>query len=341
MKIAIVGGTFDPIHKGHLAIGKYALEHMGMDEVWFMPAGKTPLKDRKLTKKKDRLAMCNLAIKGEDKFRICPIELERKGKSYTIDTVKQLKELFPNQEFTWIIGADQLEQFDEWKDADKLVELIDFACVDRPGITAKSKFGIPVYDMEPVDISSSEIRKGNKLEYLQPDVLKYIYDHHLYVDGFVASRMTEYRYHHSLSVAALCQAFAQANGYDPQKAFLTGLFHDIAKCMPVKEQQQWMKQVAPEHLGDPIPTWHGYVGAEVAKQHFLIDDPEIYDAIWNHVHGSSRKPYAMMVFAADKLDPLRGYDSSALIEACMENLENGFNQTYEENHHYLKDKEII
>lgn len=336
MRIAIVGGSFDPIHDGHIQMANQSLQGLGVDEVWFMPTSSTPLKDHDLTLDQERLAMIDLVVKKSPKFKVCTLELERAGKSYTYDTLKELIERYPEHEFYWIIGNDQLVQFDKWYHADELVKMAHFVCFDRDGKLADSKYDIMCMRMPSVPVSSSEIRMGNKLNYLPEEVLRYIYRNRLYVKDFVASRLTEKRYKHSLSVAKLCEEFALNNGYDMHIAYYIGLFHDIAKYMPKDEMLKWMQSVCPENMEYPVAVWHGFVGAAVTKDIFLIENPIIYNAIYHHVLGTSQDPYAMMVFCADKLDPLRGYDSSKLIEICNKDIKEGFDLVVQQNREYLK-----
>lgn len=336
MKIAIVGGSFDPIHNGHIQLANQAIERLGVDEVWFMPTKSTPLKDHALTLDQERLAMIDLVVKTNPKFKVCTLELERRGKSYTYDTLKELTQKYPENRFYWIIGNDQLKQFDQWKKADELVKMAQFVCFDRDGQIEDSKYDILCMHMPAVPVSSTQIRQGNCLNYVLEDVLQYMYQNRLYVENFVASRLTEKRFRHSLSVAGLCESFALHNGYDIHRAYYVGLFHDVAKYMPEEEMLKWMKAICPENISYSPLVWHGFVGAAVTKSVFHIKDPLIYNAIYHHVLGTSKEPYAMMVFCADKLDPLRGYDSSALIQLCNENLEKGFDAVKIQNKKYLK-----
>lgn len=246
MRIAIVGGSFDPIHDGHIQMANQSLQGLGVDEVWFMPTSSTPLKDHNLTLDQERLAMIDLVVKKNQKFKVCTLELERAGKSYTYDTLKKLIETYPEHEFYWIIGNDQLMQFDKWHNPNELVKMAHFVCFDRDGKLSDSKYDIACMTMPAVPVSSSEIRMGNKLNYLPEEVLRYIYRNRLYVKNFVASRLTEKRYKHSLSVAKLCEEFALNNGYDMHIAYYIGLFHDIAKYMPKDEMLKWMQSVCPE-----------------------------------------------------------------------------------------------
>ena len=102
------------------------------------------------------------------------------------------------------------------------------------------------------------------------------------------------------------------------------------------EMLKWMQSVCPENMEYPVAVWHGFVGAAVTKDIFLIENPIIYNAIYHHVLGTSQDPYAMMVFCADKLDPLRGYDSTKLIEICNKDIKEGFDLVVQQNREYLK-----
>ncbi len=338
-RVALLGGSFDPVHEGHLAMARAAKKQLDVDEVWFVPSNQTPLKDRKLSKATDRLNMLRLALQSEPDFKICDLELKRNGVSYTIDTLKTLKDMYPDVEFFWLIGADQAAKFDKWKDSDQLLQLARFAVIDRDeqleNAQDKDERFLRVA-MEPVDVSSSEIRSGRKLNLLPEAVRQYILDHELYLRGWVRTQMDDARYAHSCSVAKLCRELAKAHGYDEHRAYLAGLFHDIAKDMPKSEQFKWIEACFPQAVDEHKAIWHGYVGSEVVDRVFGIHDPAIRNAICNHVKGTSYDPYAMMVFIADKLDPLRGYDSTPLYNACLKDLYNGFLLVKAENKAYLE-----
>ena len=128
--------------------------------------------------------MIKLAIEPYVNFKLCTLELEREEKSYTIDTLRELKKRYKH-EFYWIIGNDQLEQFDRWKDPEKLVKMAQFVCFDRDHMLTKTSYDIKRLHMECMPVSSSEIRMGNKLNYLPSKVLDYIYANRLYVKEFV------------------------------------------------------------------------------------------------------------------------------------------------------------
>lgn len=335
MKVALIGGSFDPVHYGHLMMGHQALLQLSVDEVWFIPTKSTPLKERNLTNESDRVNMLRLALKEDNRFKLCTIELERNTTSYTIDTLKELKKRYSHA-FYWIIGNDQLEQFHLWRDVDQLVKLAQFVCFDRDGKLVNTNYDVKRLYMPMMPVSSSEIRRGNKLNYLPSEVLNYIYSKRLYVEQFVASRVNEKRFLHSVSVASLCEEFAQNNGLDKDVAYYIGLFHDIAKSMPNERMAPWMEIICPDKMDYAVPVWHGFVGSEIVDRIFYLHDERIKHAIYHHVLGTSTDPYAMMVFCADKLDPLRGYDSSELISLCEHDLYQGFLRVKEENEKYLR-----
>lgn len=278
-------------------------------------------------------------MKEDPRFRICTVDLSRSGPSYTVDTLRILKKQFPEVEFTWLIGADQANQFSKWKDADELFKLADFAVVDRDGKEPEdSPYPFKRIPMIYTPVSSSEIRSGTKINFLPDAVRQYILDQGLYLVNWVGHQVSAKRLAHSASVARLCKMMAKAHGLDEHKAWLAGLFHDVAKDMPVEEQRKWVAAINPAGLSEHHAIWHGYAGSEIVKRVYGIDDPVIQNAIFNHVKGTSYDPYAMIVFAADKLDPLRGYDSKPLIKACMLDLYNGFMLVKRENREFL-DKE--
>ncbi len=208
--------------------------------------------------------------------------------------------------------------------------------MDRDGVLIETKYDIQRIHMQPMPVSSSDIRLGNKLNYVPESVLEYIYAHRLYIQDFVRTRVNEKRFAHSVSVAKLCEEIARANGLDGQKAYLIGLFHDIAKAMDVQHMEPWMDSICPENKKYAVPVWHGFVGSEIVDRIFYLTDPILKQAIYHHVLGSSADPYAMLVFCADKTDPLRDYDSSDLIALCKEDLALGFQKIKEENEKYLK-----
>ncbi len=185
-KIGILGGTFDPLHLGHLIIANEVLDRLGLDEVKFMPNHEPPHKDRHTgTTAENRLAMLERAIEGHPKFSIETIELNQAGRSYTYDTMKILREKNPQNDYYFIIGADMVEYLPHWYNIEKLVKIVQFVGTNRPHNKLESPYPVKFVEVPMIDISSSMIRdrikKGMSIKYLLPDqVIRYIEENDLY-----------------------------------------------------------------------------------------------------------------------------------------------------------------
>lgn len=197
MKIGVFGGTFDPIHMAHLLLAETARAAQQLDEVWFIPAFSPPQKQGKqISSPRDRLEMVKLAIAGHVNFRVSKIEIERKGTSFTVETLRQIAAAHPEDELFLIIGGDSLSDFLTWRDPAEILNLATVIAVNRGrselsiepiiaelGEKYRSRFHL--CQMPPTDISSSEIRQrvaeGQTIRYQTPrSVEMYIGTHKLY-----------------------------------------------------------------------------------------------------------------------------------------------------------------
>lgn len=193
MHIGIMGGTFDPIHIAHLIAAEQALALTPLKEVWFLPAYQPPHKEGvPLTASEHRLNMTRLAIDGHARFRMCELEFERRGVSYTVDTALLLRERHPHLQFHWIIGSDMIAYLPKWHKIDELAKLIGFVGLRRPGY-GEAERSLPRHvrdvlqmaDMPQLDISSTDIRRrsavGLPFRYMvAPPVYDYIKENRLY-----------------------------------------------------------------------------------------------------------------------------------------------------------------
>lgn len=180
--VGIFGGTFDPVHVGHLAIANAALDELGLARVYFVPARRSPLKqDGPIAGPKDRLAMLTAATAGDPRFRVSGIELDRKGPSFTVDTLEALR---GEGELFLILGSDAYADFERWREPARIRSLATIVLAARPG-APNAPSGVRMLDSPLMDISSRELRaraaRGRSLRYLVPDeVLRYIEEHGLY-----------------------------------------------------------------------------------------------------------------------------------------------------------------
>jgi nicotinate-nucleotide adenylyltransferase len=178
VKIGFLGGSFDPVHFGHLIAAQDAYEQHQLDRLFLVPAAQAPLKpDDVQCSTEDRLAMLHAAVEWDDRFEVSDYELRKGGVSYTIDSVRHFRELFPDDDLYWIIGGDQLPKLHLWKAIEELAKLVEFIFLERPGHPVKATPAVPGLrlhrcDGHLVEISSTELRErirlGLSLDYFVP-----------------------------------------------------------------------------------------------------------------------------------------------------------------------------
>ncbi len=335
MKIAVIGGSFDPIHLGHIALARHVLKHHLAKEVWFMVSNITPLKKRGLSDNKLRNEMVHAAISYDKRFRLCLLEQQREGYSYTIATVKELKKRYPQHHFVWLIGNDQAMQLSKWKDIEELSKLIEFYVFPRNDETITCAYPHQKMNRKLINISSSEIREGHGLWLLPKSVKALMAKHYLYLDSFARARMSERRFAHSQSVAALCAELARCHHVSTEEAYCAGILHDVCKEWDKQRLKSYLSHLDPNCLTEAAAIWHGYAAAYYVSQAFGIHNKNIRRAIYHHVKGSDISKLSMIVYVSDKLDPSRGYDSSAAIALCRQNLKAGYRLVVKQQAEYL------
>ncbi len=149
MRIGILGGTFNPVHFGHLRAAEEVREQLGLDQVQFIPAGTPPLKRVELADISHRMEMARLAVADNPGFSVSSLEAERKGPSYTVDTLGELARLNPDAELVFILGADAFLELPKWKRSDEIIRMADFAIVCRPGVPASGLLNARYLEVEP------------------------------------------------------------------------------------------------------------------------------------------------------------------------------------------------
>ncbi|MCI8867401.1 MAG: nicotinate-nucleotide adenylyltransferase [Anaerotignum sp.] len=323
--IAIMGGTFDPIHNGHLVTAEAVRHRFKVDRVVFIPTGRPAHKtDKQVTHNEHRYLMTVLATMRNENFDVSRIEIDRPGITYTIDTIKALKKICrPDVRLYFITGADAIHQIMSWKEPERLLTLCDFVAVTRPGYRKnqmfeeigeiREKFASRIHYMEvpALAISSSDIRerarKGEPIKYLLPqEVEDYIHKFKLYQNmekdevkfmlpietmrEKLQSALSVKRYIHTMGVAEEAIKLAEIYGTqkDQQKAQAAGLLHDCAKDYPEEMRLRFCREYKVK-LDDVMERQtdliHPFLGAEVARREYLVTDGEILDAIRYHTTG--------------------------------------------------------
>lgn len=196
-KVGIMGGSFDPIHLGHLVVANEVLNIYKLDEIIFVPTGDPPHKKGLKAESFHRLLMVNMAVLSNDKFYVSDIEIKNPGKSYTLNTLRELKKLYPDTEFYFITGTDAVIDLPSWHEPEEVLKLCSFIAVSRPGISSEEvknkineiqkKYGgtIELLQVPMLQISSTNIRErfalGISAKYLLPQAVEqYIIKNELY-----------------------------------------------------------------------------------------------------------------------------------------------------------------
>jgi nicotinate-nucleotide adenylyltransferase len=189
VRIGVFGGSFDPVHHGHLIVAAEARRALGLTEVRFVPAREQPFKEgRHRAGPDDRLAMLRLAVEGVPGFVVDPRECRRPGPSYTIDTLRELRTEFPEAALSLIVGADTVRDFPTWRESEAIRRLATLVILTRPGVALPpDRLGGQFLDVPCIDISATAVRERvrarESIRFLVPDaVARYIVDHRLYLD---------------------------------------------------------------------------------------------------------------------------------------------------------------
>jgi nicotinate-nucleotide adenylyltransferase len=320
----IMGGTFDPIHNGHLLMAEAAMHQLALDEVLFIPDGDPPHKVE-LSPPEDRLKMVELAVAGRSGFQALDMEVRRSGQTFTVDTLEHLKADHPSDRFVFIVGADTLMVMESWRDFSRVAKLLSgVACAPRTAVSMDAaaqqrgllmeRYSLVVtqLDMPPVDVSSTEVRRmvarGLPVACLvPPGVSEYIRDHGLYLDPMLLQlqkTLSKERYRHTLGVEQTAVKLAELYGEDPEKARVASLLHDCARCLDSAE----MRRLVGERTGDTAlrALMHAPAGAALARKKYGIQDDRILSAIrWHTTGHEGMTKLEKIVYLADFIEPNR------------------------------------
>lgn len=338
-KIAMFGGSLNPIHNAHINLAESFIKKLKLDKLIFIPTATPPHKtDRYMVSAEHRLNMCKLATEGIKKTEVSDIEIVRQGKSYTVDTLRQLKEIYPNSELYLITGADMFMTLLEWRNPQEIFSLATVCTVPRNDddfavLKAKelvyNEMGAKTYilDLKRSDISSSKVRDliyndESISKFVDEKVEKYIYANYLFMnkskidynrfEKVLKARMGEKRYIHSANVATEAQRLAKKYGADKEKARLAGMLHDITKETIPSEQLQIIENsniILNEVEKSSQKLWHAIAGAAFVRDVMGIDDEDVFNAIRYHTSGRANMSLLeKVIFIADFTGAERDYD---------------------------------
>lgn len=341
-KIALFGGSFDPIHPGHMAMARRLADRLALDRVILMPTFVPPHKIREqMAPASHRLAMCRLAAADDPRLTVSDLEIRRGGASFTADTLEALQAEYPQARLYLITGADMFCTLHTWYHFPAIARMAVLCTVPRPGVSREEltayaeklrQEGAVCYvdEGEEMADSSTEIRRriaaGEPLTgLLHPAVERYIIENGLYRGGkqmdsrtkeeqfreILRTRLSDYRYHHSLCVAEEAARLADKYGADARRAYTAGLLHDIMKDTDGKSQLQILKDFAilltDVEQAQP-PLWHAVSGAAFVEHILGLKDAEIVTAIRYHTTGrAGMSLLERVLFVADYTSADRQY----------------------------------
>lgn len=338
-KIGILGGTFDPIHNGHLMIAREAMKEYDLSKVILIPTGKSYMKTG-VTDSYFRYEMVKLAIESEPCFEISDIEIQREGNTYTCDTIAYFRKRNPGAKLYFIIGTDSLFSMEKWRNIEYVFENCNILCATRNGEYAdenvekaeetkasllKEQFNanISFIHCTTLDISSTEIRKYRKkhsdcvpdcLE-IPTNVADYIYRHDLYdekteaVHEQLKKDLKPKRFIHTMGVVEIATKLALKWGCDLEKARLASLLHDCAKYLDEADKKALCAKygVAITDIEHRNPELlHAKAGALLAYEEYKITDKDVLSAVFYHTTGKPDMNLTeQIIFVADYIEPGR------------------------------------
>ncbi|GHV29263.1 nicotinate-nucleotide adenylyltransferase [Spirochaetia bacterium] len=378
MKYAILGGSFNPIHMGHLFLADTALSAFGYDRIILVPAYSSPFKlGAQGASPKDRLDMLIASIPADPRLTIDDGEIRREGVSYTIDTIKDIRERYrPEGKPGLILGDDLARDFHKWRSADEIVSLTDIIIARRLSVE-DLPFPYPHKRLknEIVELSSGNVRdrigSGEAWSYLVPPGARFIIeDRSLYglakkpdtaitreriadIENTVRTMISPSRFLHSRNVALLTQdlcirygdPYGACLGMDPAAGYLAGIAHDMCKSLPEAElfRLTQMDGKSVSKLERKKPTLlHARAAAVLLKERFGIHNKDILEAVRLHTMADTEmSPLAKAVFIADKIEVSREHVSAGLRDnGSFDDLDTLFAAVLNETVAYLRSRKL-
>lgn len=322
MKIAVFGGSFDPVHSEHVALVRAAVDVLGLDKIFIVPSFVAPhKKDGAKASGAQRLDMLKLAFRRVKKAEVCDFEIESEGTSYTYLTCRRFRELYPDAKIFLLMGADMFADFPTWKEPDDILSNAELAVVSRneplSGGAVKAfreRFSADFTELpfRGDGTSSTAIRTllafGKRPRALDGKVYAYIRRSGLYSYPAVPSAIkleSAERRKHSLRVALMACGRAKSLHIPEEKALLAAALHDCGKSVPLSS---YLLAGFDIPQGVPAPVMHQFTGAYLAEHVFGVTDAEVLDAIRYHTSGrAGMGTLEKLIYLSDLLESDRDF----------------------------------
>jgi nicotinate-nucleotide adenylyltransferase len=349
VKLGIFGGSFNPVHLGHLFLADKALSELKLDRIVFVPAYISPFKlaaEGTESNADNRIAMLSAAVAGGSRYAIDDCEIRREGVSYTIDTLEDIiVRYLPSGKPSLIIGDDLAQDFPKWRDSERILQLADIV-IGRRICSSAVDYPFPhtFIDGEVMDISSQIVRQkiseGSNWSSLVPSAVRdIIMDRRLYgYDGAVQNEdslhsvimrietearetLSTARFLHSRNTALLAHDLCRRFGLNPVIGYLAGIAHDLGKQLDAKQLLKLVKSdEKPISALEKEKTnlLHGRAAAVLLREKFCIHNKDILEAVAVHTSGSENMgDLAKIIYIADKAEVSRNIDP-VLRKMCYE-----------------------
>lgn len=357
-RIAIFGGTFNPVHVEHVKTVVAAIDELKLDKIFIVPTFLPPHKNVSPASGADRINMLKIAFRGEKKAEISDFELKNAGKSYSYITAEHFRSLYPDAEIFMLVGGDMLKDFKTWKNPERILNAVNLAAVFREDYDFnekaereyfKSAFNkdFTLLDFVGKEISSTEIRTylafNIKPQGVDEKVIDYINKNAVYppdaYQKYILKHLPEKRVIHTANVVVCALKKAKELNLDYEKVRIAATLHDCAKYDDYRDYKDFE---LPKDV--PPPVVHAFLGAFVAEKVLGIKDAEILDAIKYHTSGKAEmSTLSKLIFVADMIEKGRSYDG---VDILREKYEKDFESCFrlclkEEVQHLLNKKQYI
>lgn len=334
MKIAIFGGSFNPVHNEHVNVARAAVESLSLDKIYIVPTFISPHKRGSVAVRgRERMEACRLAFRSLPQAEISDCEIQRGGVSYSYVTCRRFKKLYPNDQIFFLMGADMLESFHSWKRPEEILKCVTPAVCARERADELrplikkfcEKFRSEIVSVNYVGkpVSSTRVRTlaalGEDISHLVPrETAAYIRTNGLYARPDlqkVKPYLTQSRWQHTVRVAVMAACHCSRAGVSEQDAITAAALHDCAKYLSLDSPE--LKGFTPPE-GVPEPVLHQYSGAYVAEHTFGVKDADVLNAIRYHTSGrENMTDFEKLIFLADMLEEGRDFEGVEALRALF------------------------
>lgn len=358
-KVAIFGGTFNPVHLEHVNIVENAIQDLGLDKVIVVPTNIPPHKSIDLVPNQDRLNMLKIAFSSLEKVEVSDFEIENGGTSYTYITIEHFSKIYKDATLYFLLGGDMLKDFKTWKNTQRIVDKATIVACSREDVCvdfdSENEYFIKAFNKTFIrltyagkDVSSTRVRiyagLGLNIDnFVSQEVSEYIRESKLYQGKkeflFVKESLPEKRLIHTAEVTITALKKVKELGLDKEKVITACILHDMAKYIDYKTVKGFSID---EDV--PPPVVHSFLGAYLSKHLLNVTDEEVLDAIRYHTSGKANMTtLGKLLFVADMIEPTRNYQG---VESLREFYESDFEKCFieclkEEMEHLINKKQYI